>query len=87
MAAVVGLVMMGLAFFVAVRLTRRSHVAHRAGAAMAAGTGALLLLADTVRPDLLPWAVAALCVCLLWLALAPSVEHLQPARVDGEGER
>lgn len=84
MTAVVGLVMMAVAFFVAVRLTRESRLAHRAGAALAAGTGVLLVLADTIRPGLMPLAVGALCVCLLWLALTPPVEHWRPVRADDD---
>ena len=66
-----GLVMMAAGLWVATRLGSASRLAHRAGSAVAAGTGVLLVMADTVRPDLTPLAVAALCISLLWLALAP----------------
>ena len=84
MTAVVGMVVMGLAFALALRLERGSPLAHRAGAAWAAGAGGMLLLADTLRPELLPWAVAALCVSLLWLALAPPLEPMQSKPEDRE---
>lgn len=86
MTALVGLVMMGLAFWSAVRLTRESRLAHRAGAAVAMGTGALLVVADLLRPDLMPLAVAALCVSLLWVALAPPVGALRPSRAAAKKE-
>lgn len=68
--ALSGLVMMGCAFLVAVRLRRSNPLLHRAGAAMVMGTGSLLVFADVLRPDLMPLAVASLCVSLLWMYLA-----------------
>lgn len=82
MTAVVGLVVMGLAFALALQLDRGSPLAHRAGSAWVAGAGGLLLLADTLRPELLPWAVAALCVSLLWMALAPPLDPAPRRAVD-----
>lgn len=82
MTAVVGLVVMGLAFALALKLGPDSPVSHRAGSAWAAGTGGLLLLAETLRPDLLPWAVAALCVSLLWMALSPPLEEVRASTHD-----
>jgi thiol:disulfide interchange protein len=80
MTAVVGLVMMGMAFFVAVRLSRASRWTVRAGTAFAMGTGALLVFADMLRPDLMPLAMGALCVSLLWLGLASPEDELRAAK-------
>jgi len=82
MTAVVGMVVMGLAFALALQLDRGSPLSHRAGSAWAAGAGGMLLLADTLRPELLPWAVAALCVSLLWLALGQPLESARRAATD-----
>ena len=82
MTAFVGVAIMLLAFVAAVRLTRRSKLAHRACASLGMGSGALLLMADTLRPDLLPLGLASLGVTLLWLALVPDEITLLPTQKD-----
>lgn len=71
MMVALGLLMMVAGFWVATKLKPGSRLAHRAGAAVAAGTGVLLVLAGTVRPEFTALAIVALCVCLLWLAVSP----------------
>jgi thiol:disulfide interchange protein len=85
MMAMLGLLMMAASFWVATRLGPESLLAHRAGSAMAAGAGVLLVLAGTVRPELTPLAVSAVCVCLLWLALSPPLQmRKREAKSRGE---
>lgn len=67
--ALSGLVMMGWAFLLAVKLRRSSPLLQRAGAAMSMGAGSLMVFADALRPDLMPLAIASLCVSLLWMAM------------------
>lgn len=68
-----GLVMMGLAFLMAVKLRRSSPLLQRARAAVSMGTGSLMVFAEALRPDLMPLAIASLCVSLLWIAVTPPV--------------
>ncbi len=86
MMVLLGLLMMVAGFLVATRLNGESRASHRAGCAVAAGTGAMLVLAGTVRPELTPLAFAALCVCLLWLAVSPPVK-LTAAKSRDEVQR
>lgn len=71
--ALSGLVMMGLAFLMAVKLRRSSPLLQRARAAVSMGTGSLMVFAEALRPDLMPLAIASLCVSLLWIAVTPPV--------------
>lgn len=71
--ALSGLVMMGWAFLMAVKLRRSSPLLQRARAAVSMGTGSLMVFAEALRPDLMPLAIASLCVSLLWIAVTPPV--------------
>lgn len=68
-----GLVMMGLAFLMAVKLRRSSPLLQRARAAVSMGAGSMMVFAEALRPDLMPLAIASLCVSLLWIAVTPPV--------------
>lgn len=68
----IGLALAALAFVVSARMTRDSRFVDRLGAAVAGGTGLLVLVAATLRPDLL-WLSLG---CLVLLAAAVLVRDL-----------
>jgi hypothetical protein len=78
MLSVIGLALAALAFVVSARMTAKSRFIDRLGAAMAGGTGLLLLVTATLRPDLLWVALACLLLSAAWFAAAPPVELVQP---------
>jgi hypothetical protein len=73
----IGLALAALAFVVSARMTRDSRFVDRLGAAVAGGTGLLVLVAATLRPDLLWPSLACLVLSAAWFALAPPVELVQ----------
>ena len=64
----IGLLLMGLAFRAATRMTAADSLAARMAPAFAMLTGWLLVVAEIARPDLLPVAAVCLAVSALWLA-------------------
>lgn len=73
----IGLTLVFLALLVSSRMTGKTRPSDRIAAATAGGTGALLIFAATVRPDLLPAAYALLIGCAAWFALAPPRELVE----------
>jgi hypothetical protein len=76
--SIIGLTLAGMAFVVSARMTARTRFVDRLGAAVAGGTGLLLLVTATLRPDLLWLALACLLLSAAWFAAAPPVELVQP---------
>lgn len=85
----IGLALVFLALLVSSRMTGETRASDRIAAATAGGTGALLIFAATVRPDLLPAAYALLIACAAWFALAPPRElapEPQPQHINSRAE-
>ena len=81
--SIVGLVLAALAFVVSARMTRETRFIDRLGAAVAGGTGLLVLVSATLRPDLLLLALVFTVLSAAWFALAPPAELVQArARVQ-----
>ena len=78
--SVMGLALAALAFVVSARMTRETRFLDRLGAAVAGGTGLLLLVSATLRPDLLWLALACVVLSAAWFAAWPPIElvHAQP---------
>ena len=74
----VGLALIYLALVVSSRMTKATPAMHRVSAAVAGGTGALLIASCTVLVELLPASLALLVACAAWFAFAPPPE-LAPA--------
>lgn len=70
MIAALGIILMVCGAAYALHVKPSSPASHRMGSAVLAGTGALLTAADAVRPDLMPMALLALGVSVLWVVFA-----------------
>jgi hypothetical protein len=71
---VIGLALAALAFVTSARMTRKTRLVDRLGAAVAGGTGLLVIAVATVLPELLLLAMACTALCAAWFAWAPPVE-------------
>jgi hypothetical protein len=85
----IGLLLMGLAFRAATRMTARDSLACRAGPAFTMLTGWMLVVAKIARPDLMPVAAVCLAVSALWLAATQRRRARAPQQqtVQREGGR
>ena len=86
----IGLLLMGLAFRVATRMTPRDSLACRAGPAFTMLTGWMLVVAEIARPDLMPVAAVCLGVSALWLAATQWHRvraQQQPQAVQRQGQQ
>jgi hypothetical protein len=75
--SLIGLTLAAMAFVVSARMTGQTRFVDRLGAAVAGGTGLLLVVSATLRPDLLWLALVCLLLSAAWFAAAPPVELVQ----------
>jgi type II secretory pathway component PulM len=78
----IGLAMMVLSFLVAARMTGAVPRSRRLCAASPMGAGAMLVLAEIARPDLMPGAVVLTVLSLVWLLLSRPPELARGRRQE-----
>ncbi len=81
-----GFALLGLSVFVSSRMTTKTRAVDRIGAMLAGSTGAVLMLACTIKPDWLWPALWALIACAAWFAIAPPRElaEAKPSAIPAE---